>query len=164
MQQAASTTVSPISVTPVLRPTTTPQGGVRSVALFGTQVNIFLTGEDTNGVYSTYEVICEPGAGSPPHVHSWDDESFHVVEGEFEIMRGDELFTAGPGTTVALPRHIPHYFRNVGTGTGRLLGMATPAGHEHFFVDASQLSFPPDPEAAAAVCRKHGLELVAPGK
>ena len=139
-------------------------GGAKSVNVFGVQVNLLVTGQDTGGAYATYEAVVEPGAGPPPHIHHQDDEAFLVQEGEFEILRGQEIFTAGPGTFVALPRHLPHYFKNVGQGTGRLLGIATPAGHEHFFEDAGQLAFPPDPEEALAVCRRHGIELVPPGK
>ena len=139
---------------------TVPVGGGRRVEVFGVQVDVGLTAADTGGVYSTYLVSGEPGVGSPPHVHADDDEAFLVLEGEWEIRRGSDVFRATPGTFVTLPRHIPHYFRNAGSGRGRMLGIVTPAGHEEFFADASRLSFPPDPDEAMAVCRKHGIELV----
>jgi mannose-6-phosphate isomerase-like protein (cupin superfamily) len=135
-------------------------GTAKRVNVFGIEVDLLLTAEDTGGVYSVYEVTCPPGLGSPPHVHLKDDESFYVIEGMFEFRRGDEILTAGPGTLLALPRQVPHYFRCIGTEPGRLLGIGTPAGHERFFVEASALSVPPDPEEAMAVLRRHGMELV----
>ena len=146
-----------------IRATTVPPGAAKSVDVFGVRVDIGLRGEDTGGAYALYQVCCGPGIGSPPHVHTLDDEAFLVLEGEFEFLRGEQVFRAGPGTFVALPRHLPHCFKNVGQGPGRLLGIATPAGHERFFEEASRLAFPPDPEQALAVCQKHGIELVPPG-
>jgi mannose-6-phosphate isomerase-like protein (cupin superfamily) len=135
---------------------------LRTVDVFGVQVDILLTGEQTDGVYSTYRASMEPGFGSPPHVHHADDESFVVVEGTFEFLLGDHTVTLGEGATVFLPRHVPHCFRNVGPSRGTLLGTATPAGHERFFEDVSRLSFPPDPAEAAAVCERHGISLLPP--
>jgi quercetin dioxygenase-like cupin family protein len=139
---------------------TVAPGTAKRVNVFGIEVDLLLTVQETGGAYSVYRVGCPPGVGSPPHVHLRDDESFYVIAGEFEFRRGDEVFVAGPGTTVALPRQVPDYFRCVGASCGQLLGIGSPAGHERFFEEASQLSMPPDPEEAAAVLRRNSMEMV----
>jgi uncharacterized cupin superfamily protein len=50
------------------------------------------TGEDTNGKYALWEAILPPGGGPPSHVHSRDEEGFHVLEGEITFT---ELHSAG---------------------------------------------------------------------
>ena len=163
-QTSELTTATMAAALGAMNGVTVPAEAATSVNVFGVQVDIGLTGQDTGGAYALYQVSCEPGIGSPPHVHTSDDEAFLIIEGEWEFLRGQEVFTAGPGTFVSLPRHIAHYFKNVGQGRGRMVGIATPAGHEHFFEDASRLAFPPDPEQAIAVCQKHGIQIVPPGK
>ncbi|MBV9468637.1 MAG: cupin domain-containing protein [Abitibacteriaceae bacterium] len=140
----------------------TGQGRGEAVNVLGIAVEILLPSEATGGAFTTYLMAVEPGFGPPLHVHSNDDECFYVLDGEFEVRCGDETTIVRTGDQAFLPRHTPHTFRNVGTQTGHLLGFGTPGGHEEFFRDANRLSFPPDPEAATAVCRKHGLELVGP--
>ena len=142
--------------------TIVPPDGSNTVSVFGIQVDVLVTAQETGGAYSTYRVTVQPGDGSPPHIHHKDDEGFYVLEGEFEFLCGDRMTTATEGAFVHLPRNIPHYFRNVGTGTGRLLGIGTPAGHEKFFEDIGRLSAdgPPDMEEAMAISRKHGIEIL----
>lgn len=139
--------------------------GRAACQVFGIPVQVLMTGEDTGGAFSTYELTVDPGQGPPPHRHSREDECFYVVEGTFEFLCGDTVTVAESGTQVLLPRGLPHAFRNTGSVTGRLLGIATPAGHETFFADVDALgerAFT-DPEAALAVCRDHGIELLLPG-
>jgi mannose-6-phosphate isomerase-like protein (cupin superfamily) len=134
--------------------------------VFGTFVDIRLSATETGGAYSLYEVTVAPGDGPPPHVQSREDEAFTVLEGEFEVLCGEQITRIGPGASVFLPRHIPHTFKNVGQATGRLMGIATPAGHEAFFLEVDRLSRngPLSQEEAIAVCRRHGMELMLPGE
>lgn len=143
-----------------MRARTVPADAAKRLTLFGVQVEISLTGEDTGGAFALYQVSCEPGFGPPPHVHEGEDESFLILEGQWEFLRGDAVFQVGPGAVVTLPRRMPHRFKNVGAGRGRMVGIATPGGHERFFEDASQLPFPPDPAAARAVCVRHRIQIL----
>jgi mannose-6-phosphate isomerase-like protein (cupin superfamily) len=137
-------------------------GEGRRVSVLGVDVEILLTGQETGGAYSLYRMIIAPGAGAPPHVHRGDDEAFTVVEGAVECGCGDQILTLEAGATVFLPKGIPHYFRGIGETPSIVYGMATPAGHDGFFEEASQLSFPPDPAEVAAICARHGIELLPP--
>lgn len=59
--------------------------------------------EDTEGRYALTEGIVQPHHGPPEHIHHREDEAFYILEGEFEIECGGEVFTARPGTFALLP-------------------------------------------------------------
>jgi quercetin dioxygenase-like cupin family protein len=146
------------------KPLVLADGEGRVLNVFGVRVEVLLTGQETGGAYSAYQVITQPGQGPVVHLHSRDDEAFYVIRGEFEVLIGDETKTVREGGFVFLPRRLPHAFRNIGDGEGRLMGIATPAGHDEFFADVDALgerAFT-DMNAALEVCRKHGIEIVPP--
>jgi mannose-6-phosphate isomerase-like protein (cupin superfamily) len=64
---------------------------------------------------------------------------FHhgLLEGEYEFQCGNDRINATPGTFVFAPRKIPHTFRNVSAGRGKVLAIVTPAGIEKFFEELS---------------------------
>ena len=62
------------------------------------------------------------GAAPPEHVHHSYDDSMFVIDGELVGRVGTELFTAGPGVWVSVPRGVPHAWRVVG-GPGRILAV-----------------------------------------
>ena len=136
-----------------------------TVSCFGVRVDILLTGEDTEGAYATYRCVAEPGRGAPLHVHLIEDEAFFVLEGQFAFQCGEEMFTAGVSSQVRLPKGIPHAFQCIGEVPGIAFVVSTPGGHENFFRDAGMLPPGPPPlEEAIALCRRHNIELVLPGK
>jgi len=129
-----------------------------------------VTAEQTGGAYSLFEDTVPPRYGTPPHIHHREDESFYVVEGEFEFSRDGETTRAGAGSLVYVPRGSLHAFKNVGEEKGRLLISQTPGGlHERFFEEigqeATDRNTPPaaqDPQDLAAVAAKYGTEVHAP--
>jgi quercetin dioxygenase-like cupin family protein len=143
-------------------PVIVPPEGHKTVPVYGMSVDLLLSGEETGGTFSTYRVAVEPGAGAPLHIHRTNDETFYVLDGKFEVHLGDTIRTVVTGSYVFLPRDIPHSFRNVGTQTGILLGISTPAGHERFFEEIGQYDVLPDPKTVMAICRRHGLEILLP--
>ncbi len=53
-----------------------------------------------------------PQGFSPPrHVHTREDEVFLVLDGDVCFDVDGERRAAGPGTTVYMPRGVPHSFR-----------------------------------------------------
>jgi uncharacterized cupin superfamily protein len=59
-------------------------------------------------------VVVDPGALSyPPHCHSAEEELFVVLEGEGEVLLGDEAHPVRAGSLVARPpgTGVPHAFR-----------------------------------------------------
>jgi quercetin dioxygenase-like cupin family protein len=97
--------------------------------------------EDTGGEYAFWVDHPPAGAGPPKHVHSREEEGFFVIRGELELRAGRLHQTVGAGTFFALPRGIPHEWRNVGADTAQLVTFTAPGGNELFFL---QLGAPGD--------------------
>lgn len=96
---------------------------------------MLLTGAQTNNLISMVGFTNAPGDFNQLHVHTREDEYWHIIDGEFEFQVGGKIFRAGPGSTVFGPRNIPHCFRYAGeSGVGRLIIMYTPAGIERAFL------------------------------
>ena len=77
---------------------------------------------------SLMEVVVAPGQGVPPHVHTWEDEIFCVVQGEVTCQM-DGLpspVTLKPGDSVFLPRNRAHGFTNASTKEARMLVTVMP--------------------------------------
>jgi len=55
--------------------------------------------KDTDGAFFLVEAMLAPGTEPPPHVHTREDELFYVLEGEFDVYVGKEVFKVE-----ALPR------------------------------------------------------------
>src|SRR5262249_59787872 len=130
------------------------------------------SGQQTGGVYALHEICVSPNNGPPPHIHSREDESFFVLEGEVDFQIGDEKITARPGTFIQGPRDIAHSFKNNTQLPARILGFVTPAGFENFFKEFARpvASFdspatPPSKDEVdklLATAPKYGLQILPP--
>ena len=111
-------------------------GEGRRLWIVGDTMTFKATSAQTGGSLMFVEVLTEPGGGPPPHVHTREDEFFYVLDGEFEILQGEETFRATAGAFAFVPRGTLHRFENVGDTAGRILVMFTPGGMEGFFFEA----------------------------
>lgn len=141
-----------------------PNGG-KSVNILGIPMLIRVHGRDTNGIVSVVESHDVAGGGPPPHIHHREDETFQILEGDYEFTVAGKSFVAGPGTTIFAPRGIPHTYRYLGTTPGRLLCVITPAGFEGFFEEIGALSpqQQQDIPRVLEIAGKYGLEILPPG-
>lgn len=121
--------------------------------------------DDTKGAIAVVRVFVPPGAGPAPHVHSREDEFFTVLRGHYRFRHGDAEVDAPAGSTIFMPRGIPHVFRNVGDEPGEHLLTLSPGGLEKLFreVSVAQLQMPRDKAKYDAVCAKYGLQNLPPG-
>ena len=101
--------------------------------------------KDTNGAFLLVEAMLAPGTEPPPHVHTREDELFYVLEGEFDVYVGKDVFKVKGGECVFMPRFRPHAFV-IRSPRLRLLALFTPAGLEEVFrpwnVPAQRLELP----------------------
>ena len=150
-----------------------PGEGTRSLWVLGEFLTYKIPSQRTGGAYSLFEVTTHLGAGPPPHVQHREDESFYVLEGEFEFLAGKETIRAGAGTLIYVPKGTLHAHKNVGEGVGRMLVTQTPGGlYEHFFEevgkpadgDAGPLVFEDHPDARriVALAAQYGIEIPPP--
>ncbi len=110
----------------------------RRIGIVGDVYRFLVTGEDTDGKYATFEAFVPPGSGPPPHIHSREEESFLVLEGEVTFQLGEDRFVAGKGTFLNLPVGSLHCFKNESDKTARLLISIAPAGMERMFFEVGQ--------------------------
>jgi quercetin dioxygenase-like cupin family protein len=129
-------------------------------------------GEETGGVFALSEVTVQPQFAPPPHVHRREDESFYVLEGEFEFMLDGDTFTCGPGSFVHLPKGRLHMHRAAGGRPAKALVLVTPAGVEGFIEEAGEpatdkSAVPPVPEMEeigriVEIAGRYGIEVPPP--
>ena len=120
-----------------------------------------VSGAQTGGAFSIVEHPLEPGVlGAPPHIHSNEDETSFVIEGEIGVLIGEEEFRAGAGSYVFKPRGVVHAFWNPGPERARVLEIISPAGFEQYFEElAGVLSAggPPDLGRISEIAGSYGL-------
>jgi quercetin dioxygenase-like cupin family protein len=149
---------------PMSKPIQVPSDGGKKINVLGIPMVIRVHGRDTDGVVSAVESHDVQGGGPPPHIHHREDETFQILEGEYEWTVGGKTFIAQKGSTIFAPRGIPHTYRYLGKTPGRLMCVITPSGFESFFEEIGALS----PEQQQDIPRvielgkKYGLEFPPP--
>src|SRR5262245_20529694 len=83
-----------------------------TLGVVGDVYRFLATGEDTNGNYAMWDAIVPPGGGPPPHVHTREEESFYILEGEITFQIGDKQVLAGAGMFANISPGTLHSFRN----------------------------------------------------
>jgi quercetin dioxygenase-like cupin family protein len=116
-----------------MAPIVIPDDGGKKVNVLGIPMVVRVHGRDTGGVVSAVESHDLPGGGPPPHLHTREDETFQVLEGDYEFTVDSKSFVAKKGATIFAPRGIAHTYRYLGETPGRLMCVITPAGFEGFF-------------------------------
>ena len=119
-----------------------------------------LTQPQTAGAFYLCEAVFAPESGSPLHIHHYEDEVIHVLEGEIDIRLDAKQLHAPAGGIIDLPKKIPHALRNPLKMPLRILVCAIPGGLEGYFdeVDAALQSGSLDNETHSRISMKYGLE------
>lgn len=147
-------------------------GEGRRIGIVGDLYRFLATGDETDGKYATFEALVPPGSGPPPHVHSREEESFLVLEGEMTFQLGEERIVAGEGTFLNMPVGSLHCFKNESGKTARLLISVAPAGLEKMFfevgtplADDTETAPPPsqaDIKKLLEAAPRYGVEIKVP--
>src|SRR3989475_8257097 len=119
------------TTTPAIDPIALQAGEGEAIWSFGVLATIKASHETTAGRVAVIEHLAPQGAGSPLHVHHYEDEWFYVTEGDLTFWVGGRLIQAATGSFVYGPRNIPHTF-TVSSPQARFLLVAEPAGLENF--------------------------------
>lgn len=148
----------------------------RTVLVGADLVTFKMIDHQTGGKYAIFEVITPPLSG-PSSLHTRPpQETFYILEGEYEIygLRADGPYTikATAGSVVHIPGGVPHNYKNVGHTPGRALLVFSPADIEQFFAELGipvtdkanplVLEGPLDMDRFMAICHKYQVEFVAP--
>lgn len=138
----------------------------------GTLYTFKAVGEETGQAYALFELLVQPQSGSPPHIHTHEDEAFYIQEGEFEFQLNEQIIVATAGTFLHSPKGQLHRFTNIGTTPAKMLCWVTPVGLEKFFAEVGKpgvdpsaeppLVSPTDLEKILTAAPKYGLEIIPP--
>jgi quercetin dioxygenase-like cupin family protein len=128
--------------------------------------------EGSNGM-SLIEHRAPFGHSPPLHVHSNEDEIFHVLIGELRVRVADRDICLRAGETLLAPRGIPHTFAVESEGGATYLTVTSGGDFERLVRsqgrpaqhDGLPVSVRPTPEQMAALeaaCKANGIALVGP--
>jgi quercetin dioxygenase-like cupin family protein len=137
-------------------------GRGRALDVLSEAVEVKLGGADTGGAYALFEIYCPPGGGfAPLHTHP-PQETFYVLEGEFEFYGtgpdGPCATAAAAGSAVHVPAGAPHGYKNVGGAPGRLLAIFEPPGRMQELFEA--LDRAPAPEQLGEILAEHDIVVL----
>lgn len=140
------------------QPVAIPPGSGRVLKFLG--VTHKLTSDQTGGAFYVCEAIFGAESGSPLHIHHYEDEVIHVLEGEINIRLDNDTLHAPAGGIVHLPKNIPHALQNPLKTPLRIIVHAIPGGLEHYFdeVDAALHDGSFNNELHTQISLKYGLE------
>lgn len=111
------------------------QTGYRSY--MGGFFKVLIAPETTQGSMALLEMTLPRGVEPPPHMHTKEDESFYLQEGEMTFYIGDKTIRAKPGDAVFAPRMVPHSFE-INTESAKFLTLLTPGNFLDYFMEFSR--------------------------
>jgi quercetin dioxygenase-like cupin family protein len=128
-----------------------------------------LTGEDSNGSVSVFEVLVPAGQKLPAPAHKNDayEEILYGIEGVLTWTVDGTVIQVGPGQALCIPRGAVHRFDNFGSADVKQLAVISPAimGPAYFREAAEVIGAgggPPDRAKMMDVFRRHGMTVARP--
>jgi oxalate decarboxylase/phosphoglucose isomerase-like protein (cupin superfamily) len=155
-----------------------PPGGGRRL-----QTMTLKAGAEQSKIWSTFEAEVPPGFDVGAHHHQQAEEVFYVLEGELDLLAfeprakangdwrtwesttGATVFRDGPGSFMFVPAGCPHAFFNPGSEPARMLFLVSPAGHEIYLQELSDLlaaAGTPDQAEIAVLRLRHDIHQLTP--
>jgi quercetin dioxygenase-like cupin family protein len=133
-------------------------------------IRFLLTGNDTGGSVSVFEVLVPAGQklAAPAHKNDAYEETLYGIEGVVTWTIDGKPIEVGPGQAVCIPRGAVHRFDNFGKQDAKQLSIITPPimGPAYFreareVVEAAA-GGPPDKAKMVEIFRRHGMTIAAP--
>lgn len=133
-------------------------------------IRFLLTGDDSNGSASVFEVLVPVGQklAAPAHKNDAYEEILYGIKGVLTWTVEGTPIAVGPGQALCVPRAAVHRFDNLGSEDVKQLAFITPAimGPAYFReaaeVIAAAAGGPPDRAKMMDVFRRHGMTVAAP--
>jgi quercetin dioxygenase-like cupin family protein len=133
-------------------------------------IRFLLTGGDSGGSVSVFEVFVPVGEKLPAPTHKNDayEEVLYGIKGVLTWTVDGTPIEVGPGQVLCIPRGAVHRFDNLGSEDVKQLCVITPAiMGPAYFREAAQVigaaaSGPPDRAKMMDVFRRHGMTIATP--
>ena len=153
-----------MSVTPTVNPSE------ETIAIGPLSIRFLLTGEDTNGSLSVFEVMVPAGQklAAPAHKNDAYEETLYGLQGVVTWTIDGQPVEVGPGQAVCIPRGAVHRFDNLGAEDAKQIAIVTPAiMSPAYFREAREVveaaaGGPPDAAKMMEVFRRHGMTIAGP--
>src|SRR5215831_6647441 len=134
------------------------------------QIRFLLTGDDTNGNVSMFEVVVPVGQklAAPAHRNDTFEEIVYGIAGVLTWTIDGVSIEVGPGQALCIPRGAVHRFDNLSGGEVRQLAVISPAvmGPAYFREAAEIINAaaggPPDRAKMIEIFRRHGMTVAVP--
>ena len=132
------------------------------------RIRVRLTADESDGLLTVFEVagdIVRAPSEANQHLHEDFTEIFHVVEGEVDLVSGDDdpVLGLGPGSLIVVPPGIPHGLAP--SGRWRHLTLVLPGGFDRYFTEvAAMLAAGGGAQERAAIAARHGTYPFDPGQ
>jgi quercetin dioxygenase-like cupin family protein len=118
-------------------------GDGKEFVLAGIVMKCLLSGEQTSGRFCLFENKSGGNTRTPIHVHTRDDETLYIIEGELTAVLDGQPRRLTAGESIFLPRSIPHQLVNVSGTPAKYILIGTPALFERF-LEAAGHELQPD--------------------
>lgn len=144
----------------------------------GSVMSFLVEGQQTNGRFAMTEYRAKPGNEPPPHIHEWEDEAYHILEGAIDVFSGDHVLRVETGGYAFVPRGKAHTFRIVSKTLRMIIIVSAtddrPVGLDRYFVEmgepALSMDLPKgaithataDPALAIAASARNGTRILMP--
>jgi quercetin dioxygenase-like cupin family protein len=133
-------------------------------------IRFLLTGDDSNGSVSVFELVVPAGEklAAPAHQNDAYEEVLYGIEGVLTWTVDGTPIEVGPGQALCIPRGAVHRFDNLGNEHVRQLVVISPAimGPAYFREAAevinAALGGPPERTEMIEIFRRHGMTLAPP--
>lgn len=103
----------------------------------GTRIVAKVSGKNSEGAYSLFEMTHPANVGPALHVHPKAPEAYYVIEGESAVRYGDRTVLAKADDFVFIPKGVPHNYQS-GPAGGKVL-VISPAGLEGYFEQVADI-------------------------
>ena len=152
------------------KPTTRVNPSEESIDIGPLNIRFLLTGDDSNGSASVFEVRVPAGEklAAPAHKNDAYEEILYGIEGVLTWTVDGRPSEVGPGQALCIPRGAVHRFDNLGSTDAKQLAVISPAimGPAYFREAAEVIGAaaggPPDRAKMTDVFRRHGMTAAGP--
>jgi quercetin dioxygenase-like cupin family protein len=149
------------------QPTSRVNPSEETITLGPLGVRFLLTGEDSKGSVSVFELRVPVGQKltAPPHKNDAYEETLYGIEGVLTWTVDGTPIGVGPGQALCIPRGAVHRFDNLGSEDVKQLVVITPAimGPAYFREVAEMIGAsgggPPDRAKMTDIFRRHGMTV-----
>jgi quercetin dioxygenase-like cupin family protein len=152
------------------KPTTRVNPSEERIKIGPLNIRFLLTGDDSNGSASVFEVFVPVGEklAAPAHKNDAYEEILYGIEGVLTWTVDGTPIEVGPGQALCIPRGAVHRFDNLGGADAKQVAVISPAimGPAYFREAAEVIGAaaggPPDRAKMTDVFRRHGMTVAGP--